>query len=255
MTPTEPDALDPSLLQAAIQGGSPTAFEALYHRYYDRVRASVVRAALKTGHHRDIEELVQDVWLRLLSHDRRILRRFDATRGPFERFIGFVAYQQALVSAHQQRRHDEHTTSLSSTDSPLEDDRTSLFAADLIQNDLFDKLVDRAAAELSDDEHLLLREIYYGDRTIRDIASELGLSENAVYKRNERLKKKLGAIVDRLLRRPRDTSRSATTSTVLVGLLALGLASRVPDSPPWRPGSSGARCSHLRTLLGGGMRR
>lgn len=233
--PTPP--LPASVLHDALQLGSRDAFTKLYRHYYDRVRYSVMRAALHTGNRADADELVQDVWFRMLSHDRRLLRRYDALRGPFDRFIGFVAYQQALVSAQRRRRHTGHA-SLDPTDELIEDEHASLFVADLVQSDLFVKLLDMADAELRDDERTLLIDVHLDGRNIRDVAQQLGLTENATYKRNERLKRKLEGMARHLLSAGAPKPRTVSPTTTAVTLLVLMLA-RQQSAPPHPRGGRG----------------
>ncbi len=49
----------------------------------------------------------------------------------------------------------------------------------------------RALSSLSDEERYLIQQIYFNDRTERDLAEELGCSQNAVNKRKQRILDKL----------------------------------------------------------------
>jgi RNA polymerase sigma factor (sigma-70 family) len=190
--------LDLSVILEATEKGSTAAFQRLYERYADKVRYAVARAAQRRCHTRDVDELNQEVWCRLLDNERRLLRRFDPNRGRFEPFISTVAYQQALMAVERHERQVPHGD-VDVGDGSLVDDGSLHFAEDLVQSELFHKLLARADVELGDDERMLLRELYLEQRSCRSLASELGVSENAVYKRSERLRKKLVRMVEELL--------------------------------------------------------
>jgi len=182
--------LDPTVIEQAIVHGSRPAFVRLYHHYEGNVRYGVARAALKSGYGREVEELVQEVWCRLLNNSRRLLSYYDPERGPFGRYIKWVAYQQALVVSHQQLRK-AFVHRLPGDGDEVVDDQALGFVSNVIQSDIFQKVLDRVDAELSEAERVLLREHYLGERTLRDLAQELGIKEDTIYQRNHRLKKKL----------------------------------------------------------------
>jgi RNA polymerase sigma factor (sigma-70 family) len=214
--------LDPTIILEAI-GGSQAGFLRLYHHYADKVRYAVARAAQRAGHVRNIDELCQEVWCRLLDNERRLLRRYDPSRGGFESFVSTVAYQQATVAIGRYQRQVPHVEP-EVGDEELADDGASQFAEDLIQSELFHKLLDRVDAELDDDERLLLREVHLEQRTCRSVAAQLGVSENAIYKRSERLKKKLAHMAEELLRTSLPPGSSPPSLALMTGLVAAALA-------------------------------
>lgn len=208
-------------------GGSPSAFEQLYDRYADKVRYAVARAALRRGRTQEIDELTQEVWCRMLDDDRRLLRHYDPKRGRFAPFISMVAYQQALLVTRQSQRHNERVEA-EVDDETFVDGKSSRFAEDLIHSELFYKLITRANAELREGDRMLLRDLYLDQKTYQSIASQLGVSPNAIYKRSERLKKKLAQIVEELLRIPSPPPPSEPQMTAALALAALVLCTRTP---------------------------
>ena len=54
----------------------------------------------------------------------------------------------------------------------------------------------KALSFLSDYERYLIRQIYFEERTERDLAEELGCSQNAVNKRKQRILEKLRGLIE-----------------------------------------------------------
>ncbi|MCA9704493.1 MAG: sigma-70 family RNA polymerase sigma factor [Myxococcales bacterium] len=210
--------LDPKVIQEAIVNGARSAFVALYHHYEGKVRYGVAQAVLKSGRKADIEELLQEIWCRLMSNDRRLLSYYDPERGRFGPFIGWVAYQQTLYVLNLQcnKTQDER---LPRGGDLMMDDHASRFAAEVIQSDLVQKLLDQVDAELDEPDRVLLREHYLADKTLREVANGLGVCENTIYQRNHRLKKKLLRIGEQL--RPQLDRTSASSPPMMAGLMTL----------------------------------
>ncbi|MEM7154721.1 MAG: sigma-70 family RNA polymerase sigma factor [Myxococcota bacterium] len=219
--PKSPE-LESEALHDAIVLGRPKAFRRLYGHYEPRVRYAVAAAAFRRRHTRDVDELVQEVWCRVLENDRRLLRRFDSTRGRFGPFIAVVAYQQALIAVQRHRRQLPKSEG-DVADGAFEDPGSSDFVTDMIQSDLYEKVLSRAMEQLGPDDQLLLSEVHLHERSFREVAAELGVSENAAYKRNERLKRKLEGIASALLGTSEARSHSPSAGAVL-GLVFASLA-------------------------------
>lgn len=228
--PRPPRELDPTIIHQAIFEGSPAAFVLLYRHYEGGVRYAIARAAMHSGESRreDVEDLIQAVWCRLLHNDRRTLRYYDASRGRFGPFLRWVAYQLANDLARRQRRKRFPTDGPPPPDDGLMDERALRFLVELVQSDFVRKLIARVDAQLTDVDRRVLREHYLGERTLRDLAQELGLTENALAKRNERLKQKLSKVAGAL----RQDQPSAPPSRVVISiLLAWSCAFEAEDEP------------------------
>lgn len=219
----KPLELDPTILHAALEGGSRAGFRQLYHHYADKVRYAVARAAQRGGHVKNLDELCQEVWYRLLDNERRLLRRYDPARGRFAPFISTVAYQQATVAIGRYRRQLPRAEPELDEDE-LADDRASKFVDDLVQSDLFHKLIERVDAELDTDERMLIREHFLERRTHASLAAQLGVSENAIAKRSERLKKKLNRMAEELLHMSLVPGSPTPPLTLVVELLVVVLS-------------------------------
>ncbi len=225
--PTHREELDADVIQEALWGqppGSGRAFARLYEHYETHVRYAVARAAHRTGHFHRVDELRQDVWARMLDKDRKLLRYYKPEAGPLGAFIARIAYQQGLHAALRERRQSGgNDRQVSVSPDWLEDEGASRFITDLAQGQVYRKLMERAAAELDELDRLVLREVHLNQRRCKDVALECGLKAEGLYKRNERLKKKLAAWGEQLLDgtdRPED---GMNASTVLVLLILAGL--------------------------------
>lgn len=228
----KPSELDHEVIHQAIAQGSRSAFIRLYHHYEGKVRYGVARAALRSGRGRDVEELIQEIWCRLMSNGRRLLSYYDPARGRFGPYIGWVAYQQTLHLVHQQRRKNR-AEGLPGDGDEFVDERAASFGTKVIQSDLFQKLLERVDAQLSDLDRVLLREHYLSGRTLRELAQELGLTEDTVYQRNRRLKKKLIRVGQQLEPPPPEPASPIATPTVAL-LLAMALTTEVaPSASAW----------------------
>ncbi|MEM9456478.1 MAG: sigma-70 family RNA polymerase sigma factor [Myxococcota bacterium] len=219
-TRPSPSELDFEIIQQAIVDGSRRAFIDIYRHYEGKVRYGVARAALKSGRSQDMEDLIQEVWCRMMGNQRRVLSYYDPDRGRFGPYISWVAYQQALYVIRRERRKAP-VDELPSEDEALLDEGSIHFVAQVIQSDLFQRLLAKVDTELAVEDRVLLREHYLAERTLREIAVELGVTEDTIYQRNRRLKKRLLRIGAQLKPRPLQKGPPAATTTTRVLMLAV----------------------------------
>ena len=83
---SEPDPI------AALLGGDKRAWEAFVRRYAALIVAAVRGVAPTTG---DVEDLTQDVFVRLCKDEFRLLRTYDSTRASLSTWITIVARSTA----------------------------------------------------------------------------------------------------------------------------------------------------------------
>jgi RNA polymerase sigma factor (sigma-70 family) len=238
--------LDPEVVRQALHDDGPEArraFERLYWHYEPQVRYSTISAARMADHRHDVDELCQEVWCRLVGRNRRLLRYYDPNRGSFGGFIRRLSFQQAINAIRSDQRGSIAGKQALDADE-VEDERTSAIVAHLIQSELYDHLMRRAAATLDDIDRVLLREILLGQRPAVDVAAELGLTAARVYQRNTRLKLKLKRWSAELWGEPLPASPdgmevsmpplAVIVAAVLAGLVALErdqVAAKDPSTP------------------------
>lgn len=230
--PSKPKELDPEVVKQALWGEGPaqrTALNQLYEHYEPRVRYAIARAANKMDFRHRADELRQEVWFRLLRRDRRLLRCYREGKGDLGPYISVIAYREALRAARVDRRQgaaDPRTE----PDEDIEDHTASRFVADLIQSDLYRKLIARAQKELDELDWLVLQEVLINGRRGREVAAEHGIKEQRLYKRKERLSKKLRAWAEELLETQTSEESHPTPLATVVALLMVSLATSNPSS-------------------------
>lgn len=82
------------LLREAVDGAA-AARELLVGRVDPLIRAHI-RVCMTNGHPIDVHEvddIAQQIWIRLFDRDSHRLRRFDPSRGSLEAYIGLIARQ------------------------------------------------------------------------------------------------------------------------------------------------------------------
>lgn len=231
---TGKDELDADTIHQAIWGeapGSGRAFARLYAHYEKPVRYGVARAAHRRGYTHQVDEIRQEVWVRLLDRDRKMLRYYDPERGPLGPFLARMAYQQALQIIDPRSRRDDITTPLRYEAIDRGDSR---LVAEIVQSDLYRRLLVRAQAELEELDLLIVREVHLGQRRFRDVALEHGVRPERLYKRNERLLKRLARWGEELLADPRQppVPPGVVLLLLVAGLAGLAAAPQALHPPP-----------------------
>jgi RNA polymerase sigma-70 factor, ECF subfamily len=153
----EPDAHERQLIEAAQR--DPNRFGELYESNFDRVYAFVAR---RVPSREEAEDLTAEVFHQALAG----LSKFEWQGTPFAAWL--VGIASHLIAHRWQRaaRQSEVSDELESVGVPEETERQAMFT----------QLVNR----LPDDQRHVIRRRFLDQRSIRDIAQELGRSEGAV---------------------------------------------------------------------------
>jgi RNA polymerase sigma-70 factor (ECF subfamily) len=146
------------LVEAAQR--DPSRFAPLYERYFDRVYAYVVRRVRDRA---DAEDLTSEVFRRALGG----LSRFEWRGAPFGAWLMRIA-ANAVADRWQSAQRQRDLERSESTKEPT--------AEDLERRVLLFGLVRR----LPEDQGRVIRMRFVEQKTIREIAAELGRSEGAV---------------------------------------------------------------------------
>jgi len=153
-----PETDERALVEAAQS--DPRRFAPLYEAYFDRVYAYVVRRVRDRA---DAEDLTSEVFRRALGG----LSRFEWRGAPFGAWLMRIA-SNAVADRWQRARRQEDLQRLE----PAEEG----FAEDLERRVLLFSLV-RA---LPEDQRRVIQLRFVDQKTIREIADEIGRSEGAV---------------------------------------------------------------------------
>ncbi|MEI5101861.1 sigma-70 family RNA polymerase sigma factor [Streptomyces sp. PmtG] len=163
--PDEPLAAVPEdrlEVQARLLAADEDAFREIYERYAPLVRSLAARV---TRDHNAAEDITQEVfallWERPLS--------YDPARGPLRAWLGVVAHHRAVDWV---RREERHRRTLERPAPPDHDE-----TADAVTARLEALGVRSAAARLPDTLRTPLLLAYYGSRTYRQVAGDLGIPE------------------------------------------------------------------------------
>lgn len=138
----------------------------------------------------ELEDMVQDTFLALFSHDSKLLRTWEPKRGlSFENFIGLIAYRLALSKL---RTHKSNPFTADPTlDENLESEQepTPAFDTGVVQRDLMVKVVARVRAKLSPLGLSLFTALILEERDIEEVMMEQSMSRDALYAWRSRLLK------------------------------------------------------------------
>jgi len=154
----EPDTHERQLIEAAQR--DPSRFAELYETSFDRVYAFVAR---RVPGRDEAEDLTAEVFHQALAS----LANFEWQGTPFAGWLLGIASH--LIAGRWQRNAREPeicADELESIGVPEQTERQAMFS----------QLVDR----LPEDQHYVIRRRFLDQRSIKDIAKELGRSEGAV---------------------------------------------------------------------------
>jgi len=192
MSRVEPPDLPADVIARALDGDE-AALGALYRRYEPTVRWAVgLRIHRWPELEPGLEDVVQDVWWELLKNGCKRLRYHEPARGvPLWRFVAVISMRLAWRLGKRRLGHPEII------EVDVLDDHED-FEARLLDADFLDRLCTLAKARLNATDLALLEGYFVRGEQLKDVGARLGMSEDATYKRKERLQKKLQALADEL---------------------------------------------------------
>jgi RNA polymerase sigma-70 factor (ECF subfamily) len=188
--------LDEMELLAAVLSGPQRAraLEEFQQRYSALVYACARRVLRRYGaaHTPDeVEDLVADLWLRLLDNDMERLRRFEPARKiKVSTWVGLITTNFVIDSLRRRRKYD----SLDSVPEPTTNDSPQA-ALERRQEAAVAK---KALLQLSQKDRSFFLACFHEERAPADLAKELGVSLNTIYSRKFKLRAKLMRIVEEL---------------------------------------------------------
>lgn len=189
-------AADPDLrlLRRALAGHG-AAMRRLVDRLLPVIRARVRRRI--GGPPEQREDVVQDVWVYLLSDGGRVLRRFDPEKGSsLEGFVGMLTERQIIDLQRVARAAKRGADKVVHDDAALArapDARTPEEAA--ITADLVERLGAHLHQVLSGTGQLVFRLIYTDHCTPAEAAEAMGVKIQVVYNWQHRIRKEVRAVL------------------------------------------------------------
>ncbi|MFD9902761.1 sigma-70 family RNA polymerase sigma factor [Streptomyces sp. NPDC059063] len=149
-------------VQARLLAADEDAFREIYERYAPQVRALAARI---TRDRNAAEDVVQEVFARLWERPLS----YDPARGPLRAWLGVVAHHRAVDWV---RREERHRRAVERPAPPAHDE-----TADIVTARLEALGVRSAAVRLPEPLRTPLLLAYYGSRTYRQVACDLGIPE------------------------------------------------------------------------------
>ena len=201
----EPQAgVDRELVNAAI-AGDRAAVQRLVARLTPVIQARVARCVLRYrprgGHVRqDVDELAQDVFLRLFEDGGRVLQTWDPGRGlSLENFAGLIAERLAISSLRTGKRNpwredaaeDEVLAAVPSVDATPAEEVASV--------DFMGRLHERLRETLTPLGMHLFNLLYVEERSVDEVCTATSLSADAVYAWRSRLRRTAQGLCRELL--------------------------------------------------------
>jgi len=186
---------DQMLLAALLEGGADR--ERAWQRFcarFERLIASCIYKTLRrygaSYSADDLNDLVCEVWLRLLRNEMAALRRFDGARGAsLASYLGLIATNVTIDFLRGRREQTDVTSVTLVVDAEGDGivDRTERSA-----------LARRALSRLSDEEREFVVECFHTERSPKELARTFGISIDTVYTRKFKLRAKLQRIIEDL---------------------------------------------------------
>lgn len=189
----------PDRIEAALAGDEP-AIRALVDHLLPAIQGRVARVLLRHGAGRDVrgdvEDLTQDVLVRLFAGDADLLRAWRPERGALKTFVALVAERDALVVLRSRRK-----SPYAADPTPPEDldPATGSHERRLTAADLLDAVLDGLRAEQSVLGLEMIELLLVEQLDAPEVAARTGQSLDAVYAWRSRLKKRARAIHDDLV--------------------------------------------------------
>jgi DNA-directed RNA polymerase specialized sigma24 family protein len=190
----EPKDLSREAIDRALAGDA-VAFRRFYLHYDPTIRWAVGLRVYRWPQLVPLfDDIVQEVWARLVCHDCKVLRYYKQDRDvPFGRFLAFIATRLGWRVAKRNLRHPEPELV------DVADDDDWGFVMRMLHHDFLERLMSLVRERLDDTDVALFEGFYLWGHTIRQIAERLSINENTAYQRHGRLRNKLAALAEELL--------------------------------------------------------
>jgi RNA polymerase sigma factor (sigma-70 family) len=169
----ERERADPMLV-ARLCDGDADALSAVYDRYASLVHG-VARRVL--GDEGGAEDVTQDVFTHLWRHPDRV----DLERGCLRSYLGVIAHRRAVDALRRRtRRNDREGRSEHAR--PAEPSVEEAVVVTVVSSWRATQVVE-ALERLPEEQQAAVRLAYYGGRTYRQVAADLGIPEGTAKSR------------------------------------------------------------------------
>jgi RNA polymerase sigma factor (sigma-70 family) len=186
--------------------GDRAAIAEVYRTY----RSTVLLAVVAAIRHRpslgpELDDFVSEVWIRFVADGCRRLRSYDPERGAFGYYLRMRAFATARMLA--ERRGHRGIDRAESCGARIDDE----LEARVVGRDALARLWAALADRLGRADLQLFSAVFIEGRFVREVAEMLGLGEAVVFRRSQRLRRKVERIAAELAanagRGPQPTAR------------------------------------------------
>lgn len=192
MTTRKHEELTPDRIATAL-AGDRAALTELYRCYGPRVRAAVAQRIVHRGELVPVfEDLLAEVWARLLADGCQRLRSYDRTRGPFGYFVQMRALSVAddVIAKHLRR-----TRSIEPGDPYVELQSGEDLERRVVHRERLERLATLVRSRFGDEDQRLFEAVLVGGRKPGDVAEDLGVKRESVERRLRRLIERLKQLI------------------------------------------------------------
>jgi RNA polymerase sigma-70 factor (ECF subfamily) len=173
VAPVERDGADPMLL-ARLCDGDADALAAIYDRYASLVHGVARRLLADDA---AAEDVTQDVFTHLWRHPDRV----DLGRGCLRSYLGVLAHRRA-VDALRRRTRRSRREERDAHDAPAPPSIEEAVVVSVVSSWRAAHVLD-ALDRLPEEQRVAVKLAYYGGRTYREVAIELGIPEGTAKSR------------------------------------------------------------------------
>ena len=173
VAPVERDAADPMLV-ARLCDGDADALAAVYDRYASLVHG-VARRVL--GDESGAQDVTQDVFTHLWRHPDRV----DLERGCLRSYLGVISHRRAVDALRRRARRAQREQRVQ-REHPVEPSIEDAVVVTVVSTSRATKVIE-ALERLPEEQRAAIQLAYYGGRTYREVAVELGIPEGTAKSR------------------------------------------------------------------------
>jgi RNA polymerase sigma-70 factor (ECF subfamily) len=196
-------------LLAAALGGDEAALVELARLLTPAIQVRVARALLRRSGSRgrggaprsELDDMTQEVFVRLFAHGARVLRAWDPERGlSLVNFVGLVA-EREVSNVFQSNRRAPWSDKLELREDMEAEEAWTIHLGDErrhIYRDLLVKVCRRLDAWLSPRGRELFDELYLEERPLAEVAADFDMKPSAIYAWRNRVGRRARELLEEL---------------------------------------------------------
>ena len=198
---------DESTLVERALHGDQVAVRGLIDLLSPIIQVRVARTLLRHGPSRspetirsEVEDLTQEVFTVLFTEGGRVLRNWEPSKGlSLKNYVGLVTERRLVSLLRTNKRNPWRESPATSRSIDAKITPGTGTEREVVARQFLETVLDRLRLRLSERGLYMFRALFVEDRDPNDVATELGISRDAVHQWRSRCKKLLREIADDLL--------------------------------------------------------